>query len=214
MSEYSAPNEKKTTRRRKVQAVMAGGLVLGVGAVVTLAAWNDSEFAEGIFGAGTFDLVGSTDGVTFDNHPDSAGAAELTLDTEEASNLTPGDSVYLPFAVQLSEGTSHAGIIEAGEGLEVAANGDGANNEFMSFNVYSVESVDACSAEGIPADPVAAGEDLTAVTTPLSNPIQLQAEAGNIQAFCFEVTAGDAPGFGQGETASVTWEILATSNDS
>lgn len=31
---------------RKVRAILAGGLVLGVGAAVVLAAWNDSEFAQ------------------------------------------------------------------------------------------------------------------------------------------------------------------------
>ena len=49
---------------RKILAVLAGGLVLGVGVAVTLAAWNDSEFATGTFTAGSFNLEGSTTGDT------------------------------------------------------------------------------------------------------------------------------------------------------
>ena len=58
----------KTADRRKVLAVLAGGLVLGVGTAVTLAAWNDSEFATGDFAAGTFVFQGSTDNETFEDH--------------------------------------------------------------------------------------------------------------------------------------------------
>jgi len=68
-----------TTTRRKVRAVLAGGLVLGVGAAVTLAAWNDSEFATGTFTAGTFNLEGSTDGTTFTDHNVDDGDTAATL---------------------------------------------------------------------------------------------------------------------------------------
>ncbi|MDR2320511.1 MAG: SipW-dependent-type signal peptide-containing protein, partial [Microbacterium sp.] len=52
----------RTRRRglalRRIRAVLAGGLVLGVGATVTLASWNDGEYATGTSTAGTFDVVG------------------------------------------------------------------------------------------------------------------------------------------------------------
>src|SRR5690606_31735774 len=57
--------QHRRRRSRMIRALLAGGLVLGVGTAVTLAAWNDSEFASGTFRAGTFDLEGSTDGTTF-----------------------------------------------------------------------------------------------------------------------------------------------------
>ena len=49
-------------RNRKgiIRAILAGGIVLGVGAAVTLAAWNASEFATGTFQAGTFTIEGAT----------------------------------------------------------------------------------------------------------------------------------------------------------
>ena len=53
--------------RRKVMAVAAAGLVLGVGASVTLAAWTDTEWVFGGNGAGgpgvgtsTFEVQQST----------------------------------------------------------------------------------------------------------------------------------------------------------
>ncbi|MGO2139648.1 MAG: SipW-dependent-type signal peptide-containing protein [Leucobacter sp.] len=58
-------NEDSAQSRRgwtKARALLAGGLVLGVGAAVTLAAWTDNEWVRGVFGTGTFGIEGSTDG--------------------------------------------------------------------------------------------------------------------------------------------------------
>ncbi|MGV8909948.1 MAG: SipW-dependent-type signal peptide-containing protein [Propionicimonas sp.] len=41
-------------RRRKVAAALAGGLVLGVGTMATLASWNDSPAAAATYSAGQF----------------------------------------------------------------------------------------------------------------------------------------------------------------
>lgn len=91
----------------KGRAILAGGLVLGVGAVVTLAAWNDSEFATGEFGAGTFGIEGSTDGTAFAEHATEDAAATLNFEVD-ANNLTPGDAVYENFSVQLIAGSTYA----------------------------------------------------------------------------------------------------------
>lgn len=86
--------------RRKVGAILAGGLVLGVGAAVTLAAWNDSEFASSTFTAGSFTFTGSTDGTTFAENPAAPGAS---LDFElSPTNLAPGDSVYAPYSLRVT----------------------------------------------------------------------------------------------------------------
>ena len=94
-------------RRRvpgRVRALLAGGLVLGVGATVTLAAWNDSEFVTATFQAGTFNLQGSTDGTTFSDHASAPGAS-LGFSVN-ASALSPGDVVYAPYAVRLAANTT------------------------------------------------------------------------------------------------------------
>ncbi len=92
-------------RRTKVYAILAGGLVLGVGAAYTLAAWNDSEFATVDFAAGSFVFQGSANGTDFDDHASEAGAADLTF-TTPFDNLSPSDVVYAPFALRLDATTS------------------------------------------------------------------------------------------------------------
>lgn len=67
-------NEDSVQSRRgwtKARALLAGGLVLGVGAAVTLAAWTDNEWVRGVFGTGTFGIEGSTDGSAFSDNPTS-----------------------------------------------------------------------------------------------------------------------------------------------
>ncbi|GEC74299.1 SipW-dependent-type signal peptide-containing protein [Microbacterium maritypicum] len=88
--------------QRKVLAVLAGGLVLGVGTAVTLAAWNDSEFANGTFTAGAFNLQGSTDGTAYADHDSAGSAATLafTLPAGLVGNMSPTSSVYAGFWVR------------------------------------------------------------------------------------------------------------------
>ncbi|PKQ22346.1 MAG: hypothetical protein CVT65_13865, partial [Actinobacteria bacterium HGW-Actinobacteria-5] len=95
---------KQTDRQRgrKVAAVLAGGLVLGVGTMATLASWNDSEYATATFTAGYFNLEGAVDSAqsSFSEHalPGSAGALSFST---PVGNLTPGDVVVAPFALHL-----------------------------------------------------------------------------------------------------------------
>lgn len=46
--------EARSRRFRRVRALLAGGLVLGIGATATLAAWTDQEFTHATITAGTF----------------------------------------------------------------------------------------------------------------------------------------------------------------
>src|SRR5690606_36043801 len=91
--------DMQSSRRNKIYAVLAGGLVLGVGAAVTLAAWNDSEFATGTFRAASFAFEGSADGITWGEHTTEGAAADLTF-TANFDNLSPDDVVYAPYALR------------------------------------------------------------------------------------------------------------------
>jgi predicted ribosomally synthesized peptide with SipW-like signal peptide len=44
--------QQGSTKKRKVRALLAGGLVLGVGAAITLAAWTDNVFGNSDFATG------------------------------------------------------------------------------------------------------------------------------------------------------------------
>lgn len=215
MSDYSAPTEMKTTRRRKAQAVTAGGIVLGIGAIVTLAAWNDSEFAEGLFGSGDFNLEVSTDGEDFTDHYPEDGAAQLTF---AADNMIPGETVYAPLWVRLDNATTVAGDILPDD-IEIIArdNDEGANNaDSLSYNIYT--DVVACNdASNVGAsDPIASANSLESGPSGNSNIALAPGDgvAGETVLLCFEVTASDSgEEFTRDLPTEATWEVTATSRD-
>jgi predicted ribosomally synthesized peptide with SipW-like signal peptide len=217
MSENTPTTSTPSPRRRKVQALLAGGTVLGVGALVTLAAWTDDEFAFGEFTAGSFNLEGSptaADG-PYDDNDDVDGAATLAFDG--ATNMVPEQTVYAPFWVRLDADTTVDGTIEAEGGITIpegAASGENAEN--LSFEVY--HGVDACDADAITTgDMVASGATLTDVD---ENPMAIDLTAneagadGTPELLCFAVTADDEATFAQEATAATTWQVQATSDES
>ncbi|WP_449278286.1 SipW-dependent-type signal peptide-containing protein [Leucobacter sp. GX24907] len=177
----------------KARAVLAGGLVLGVGAAITLAAWTDQEWVSGVFGSGTFGIEGSANGGAFGEHPTDTQAADLSfaLGTGEADALTPGDEVYGGFAVQLIAGSDYAADVQVTQDASAAIPGTTA-----SYRYTTTETCDA--------DAYAAGNDenldefsLTAVQDPAY--------------LCFRVSAG--PTLQPGQSGEIVWQFEATSTD-
>lgn len=189
-------------RRRKVLAILAGGLVLGVGAAVTLAAWNDSEFATGTFGAGAFDLQGSVDGTAYSSSPTEPGK---TLAFElDADLLSPGATVYAPFGVHLSADSDYEAAID----LSTTAGGDiGAQ---LTYSVYEVGTFGAtCSAATPPAGTALVADRAVSDTTAVSA-FSLTAATTPVN-LCFVVEAG--AGLTSGQAGTVTWEFAGESGD-
>lgn len=89
------PAAKNQNRRKKVRAVMASGLVLGVGAAVTLAAWSDTVWGVSEFGTGdsAFNIQASFDGSAWDEFMTADKAGTMNFGNK-ATGLMPGDSVY------------------------------------------------------------------------------------------------------------------------
>lgn len=91
------PAAKNQNRRKKARAIMASGLVLGVGAAVTLAAWSDTVWGQGTFGTedSAFNIQGNFTGA--DNGwgefitDKTAGTMEFG---PKANGMMPGDTVY------------------------------------------------------------------------------------------------------------------------
>lgn len=188
-------------RRRMALALAAGGLVLGVGAIVTLAVWNDSEFATGTFGAGSFDLQGSTDGTTFTS---DAAAPGKTLTFEiDADTLAPDDVVYAPFAVQLS-GTSTNEAAVTVENVIGGAIGDD-----LTYSLFVEDDFGATCSAAAPPTGAEVVADRAADATGTVDVFDLTA-AGTPVNLCFVVTAG---AIGQGEAGTITWEFAGTSGD-
>ncbi|WP_051267370.1 SipW-dependent-type signal peptide-containing protein [Nakamurella lactea] len=196
-------------RRRKLRAVLAAGLVLGLGAAVTLAAWNDSEYATGTFAAGTFNLEGSTDGTTYADHATGATAATLPF-TVNPTNLSPGQVVYSPFAIRLAAGTTTGASVA----VQAVTNTGTVTN--LTYALVTTSSI-TCNAAAVTgatgaAILVPAGTLLSSVGTPAPFTLVKGATAGTAGApvyLCFAVTAG--AGLVQGQTGTATWQLLATS---
>lgn len=202
-------------RRRRVLAILAGGAVVGVGAAVTLAAWNDSEFATGTFAAGAFNLEGSLDNGVDDayaDHDTVAGAQQLdsVQYVASTSNMVPGEVAYESFFVRLDAETSVDGTLAFG-----SIAGAGVTAEF-GYDVAVIGVDQTCDATAIAAGTVlAAGPSLTvneagAATVPLVHSAD-PSTAGAPVHLCFAVEASST--LTQGATATATWEFVATSND-
>lgn len=198
------------TRRRKVLAFMAGGVVLGVGAAMVLAAWTDSEFATGNFGAGSFNLEGSTTSATagFSDHATDANPAELEFTLPLATNLAPGDVVYAPLWVRLdAETTSPATLAGAG------AVGSGTNAQHLPYEVYVIGPDADCDSSATSGTLISSGTDglntfAAGDTVPLT--VGDGIDAGEAAQLCFIVTASED--LEQSEEATGTWQFTATSN--
>lgn len=196
-------------RRRRSRALLAGGLVLGIGAAVTLAAWSDSEFATGTFAAGTFGLEGSTNGSTFAEHDTDETAATVAF-AAPFQALSPDDVVYAPFWVRLDDRTtSGAGVTVASLTTEDGTPGNAAN---LSWSIYQVNSSTATCGPGVAeGTPVASGETLESVLTLESEVVALApgegSKPGAAVELCVVVTAG--ADLVQGGSAVATWEFTA-----
>jgi len=194
-----------STRSTKVKAILAGGLVLGIGAAVTLAAWNDSEFATGNFAAGTFDMVGSTDGSAFASHASSPGAP-LTF-SANFNNLSPNVTVAAPFVVHLTPATTSDAVVSA-----FSATGSGAAASNLTYGIIRVASVVACTPGATGTTVVPAGTAMSSVagasTFPLVKSVDNIADGANVY-LCIQVTAGT--GLVQNTSATGIWQFQAAS---
>ena len=195
-----AEDRSRSDRRRMLLAVIAGGVVLGVGTAVTLAVWNDSEFASGTFSSGQFDLQGSIDGATFDSSPTAPGKT-LTFELD-ADALSPGAVVYAPFAVQLSSDSDYAASVTLAQQV------GGTIGAGLSYSVYDVGTFGATCSAATPPTGTALVADRAATATGTIDAFDLTAAATPAN-LCFVVTAGDD--LPQGATGTVTWEFDGTS---
>jgi predicted ribosomally synthesized peptide with SipW-like signal peptide len=207
----TSPSDRNS-KRRKAKAILAGGLVLGIGAAVTLAAWNDSEFAFGEFGSGQFNVEGSTNGTTFSEHgsADAADRADLAF-TANYNNMSPGDTVAAPYALRLDELTSYGASVVVDS---ATAGGDAVAVANLTYRIIKVNSFADCTSTAN-GTIVASGPDLGAEqgVTPftLVKPEKVAGAnaPGAATNVCIQVTAGE--NLPQGAAATATWKFVATS---
>lgn len=202
---------RRRLRNRRIKAVLAGGLVFGIGAAATVAAWTDTESASGSFEAGTFNIDLSVNG-SWDN------SSEMTFDT---SGMYPGSTVYAPVFVRTTPDTSMNGeLAVSSAGASGSASGIAGSLEYRAVTTSLAPGeakgfICAASAFTGSSTYVYGG---ASTRTPLSTASvgdgkqALDKASGSVRAFCFEVTLPtNTPNDAQGTTASNTWTFDAES---
>lgn len=185
--------------------MLAGGLVFGIGAAATLAAWNDSEFGNATFTAGRFDIVGATDGTTFSSHATAGAAAALNFQLPPTA-MAPGTTTYALFSVKTAN-PSVAGVLQ----LTAGTPGGTGLAPYLTYGVRTIAGT-ACNATTYPAGTsvVADGSALTAAGTSTQT---VSANGAAQVNYCFAVTLPTtAANAAQGLTMTQTWQIQGTSS--
>lgn len=223
----SQVKHRASRRTRKIAAIAAGILVVGVGATYTLASWTDSEWvwggASGVnepgVGTGYFEVEQSTDGTTWSDQESNPGGA-LNF-TAAALALSPGDAVYAPVSLR-TKVNSVAGDVTLQAAVPAVgvtvADADGSLWDAVEVAVYtsaaatapsclaaSFNSADWTAVAGVTSlDEVAtATQSLGAATTTV---------AGAPQHYCFVLTlSGTADDTLMNRTIAPAWEFRAIS---
>lgn len=200
---------QRTATRRKVFAIAAGGAALGLGVTATLAAWTDTEWVFGGdgtdgpgLGTSTFSVQQNTDpavdaALWTDEVANPGGEIVFAAEGISATALTPGDSVYAAVALRTAPG-SIAGDVElqpavAAAGISVDDE-DGLMFDALAVRVVTDDApIAACDLSAFAG--ATGGPELIA-TGPLGSATatatqDLDADAGSVQYYCFEVTLPD-----------------------
>ena len=219
------------SRWTKGRALLAGGLVLGVGAAATLAAWTDNEWVfggsgngdgtgPGTPGTGIYRMqqntwTGAAGAAIWSDQPAANGGA-LTF-TIDPGLMVPGKTVYSPMQLRAVAG-SEALDVSLAEGIQSALN-VGADNSTalygaLTYGVYKGVTKAACEAGTTGADVVVpAGSALTetsATTFPLAAGTDATT-AGMPENLCFALTLPSNAGAAlQGLNTVPVWRFTSS----
>jgi hypothetical protein len=222
-----------SAQRNKIMAVLASGLVLGVGGTATIAAWVDTEWVYGGTGGDTPGVGTST--FVVEQNPSSPFTDELGSWIEEPDNpgsslefgptdplaLTPGDVVYAPVALRTTA-ESIAGEVAlqaavAAAGIDVDDTGDLLFDALYLrvgyLEVIPTDDAPTCDAAGfVDYDVIIDGQGLD---TPTSAGLEVQgidAAGAAYLHYCFEISLDEDAGSElQGRTVAPAWQFVSES---
>lgn len=209
-------------RSQKVRALLASGMIVGVGATVTLANYTDDQFARGNFGVfGTYDVdanPGVPSSPNDSSHPlsgtwsgdyveDAPADLILTADGETELGLNeiePGWEGYASFSLRATSESTIPGDVH----LITIITDDAAhqNNQHISHQIYLMDE------PGLTCDQAADGGQLVYEADGLSSQeitvddavleVGEDANPGPAQRFCLTYQAGELEA---GESADASW---------
>jgi predicted ribosomally synthesized peptide with SipW-like signal peptide len=200
--------EETVSRHRtftRVRAVLAGALVLGVGASVTLASWSDSEYAAGQFTASTFRLESSTETIAWRDST-STGASLVV----NATGLSPESSKFAWLKIRTTAASTLGGKVTL-----TGSTPDGDLSPALEYRAVLTDAACDSSAFSTAATYIggssstylpAASVQGTPVAVPVGAPL-------DELSYCFDVRikAGADTSY-QGKSATVTWLFTGTSD--
>jgi len=226
-------SQKKTGRidRRKIMAVGAGALVLGVGATATLAGWIDTEWVFGGNGAGgpgigtsTFEVQQSTVApfTSFTDRETNPGG-EIVF-TPDALSLAPGVTTYAAMALRTTADSTR-GEVELQQAVPATGvtvnDPDGLLFAALEVAVATDDAPFTCDTTAFAGDPdgpvvIADGSLSTSGGTSAQ---ELEAAGGSTQYYCFALSLPQtftpvAPATVDdymGLTVTPAWEFVAES---
>lgn len=142
------PGSRSANYRRRARALLAGGLVLGLGATMTLAAWSDDIWVNGQFRAGQFNVQGSpstSSAHTWGEYSTQAGGAPLAFSSAVPTVVSPGTSYYAPFSLAID--SSRADFDGTVQITEFLGTGDPALRSKLTWSATVVSSPTNCTNE-------------------------------------------------------------------
>jgi predicted ribosomally synthesized peptide with SipW-like signal peptide len=211
MGEHSSARGRGFSLR--LRAVLAAGVVLGLGVTATLASWNDSEFATGSFATSVFNTESNVQSA---GYADNAASPGPTV-TFAGAGLSPNTSAYFTVLVR-TKATSIAGTVSLA-GATVGGADAATLGTALVYRVVATTGTCAASAFlGSPSWVVGAASTYRALTAGQEIGVSTSLAAATVSlpgaatGFCFEVTLpSGALNTLQGKTATATWQFTATS---
>ena len=197
-------------RRWQAKALLAGGLVLGVGATATFAAWTDQENATGEFHAGEFAIEA--------NINDGGWQSTNTM-LFNATGMYPGQSVYAPVLIRTTPDTTVDGALTiTGEGTTGILAPELSYRATASVLTPTEAENFTCGEETFTAGADYVFGSATGPEVPMDSSAEsngthtVTSGAADVVAYCFDVQlAADASNEAQGQSAEHVWTWNAES---
>lgn len=206
---------ERSSKSARVRALLAGGLVLGIGIpATTLAAWTDSEYLTTSVGTSRFDLESrSASAPTFASHVNAAGALALGM----PGGFSPGASRFAYADFRTSTDSTVGGTVQLTGQTITVTSGAAFTAGDLSYRIASVAATASCDATTMAAATTWLGSTagaFTAIgqvgTTNLTVPVA--AAAATPVRLCVEARlSASAPSSYQGRSFDLAWVFTGTS---